>query len=570
MTTYLVTRHEGTRKWVDAMAKHDRLPFAIDRMLEHLDTSVLKKGDVVVGTLPIHIAAELHAKGIEFWSLDLHVPPSDRGKELSGLHIAKYGARFTRYEVRSKKTATIEPKAVRESTKPRLSISLIPVSEQLAPGAIGWVHMPTDQVRLLASPSMRKKAELLQNWLKLRPNPPKVSIIEWNDSDYATLLEGADDWASKLAAEERPRVVIHLTGGTKPMSMALQRAFGKRADAFGKALAGPYVDTLHGKVEELLGQDPIATPMRSVLNIADLLSLQGFAVDSALSAHADYAQWQKREALFKLFMSNRASSWLPAWYALLAPADWLLNPRRNKQGQKREFKNDFVTVNWDGNVLQPRFSISITGAKKNNWKELHRVLQGELGLALKRFGAAAIELTGDATLTLSLDRRGLDELAFLYGGWMEVWLASEFTKAEVDEWAQGLKVQKGGVENELDFLAACGNRLLLVEVKTGNLTRDGKDDSVATEALYKLDSVAEKLGRSFNERWLVTLKDLNKADLERAKTQNVKVISGADFASLREEIKRWVKQGQLKQDVTLMPSAFPLAVTSPVKRAVQK
>jgi len=562
MTTYLVTRHEGTRKWVDAMAKHDRLPFAIDRMLEHLDTSVLKKGDVVVGTLPIHIAAELHAKGIEFWSLDLHVPPSDRGKELSGLHIAKYGARFTRYEVRSKKTATIEPKAVRESTKPRLSISLIPVSEQLAPGAIGWVHMPTDQVRLLASPSMRKKAELLQNWLKLRPNPPKVSIIEWNDSDYATLLEGADDWASKLAAEERPRVVIHLTGGTKPMSMALQRAFGKRADAFGKALAGPYVDTLHGKVEELLGQDPIATPMRSVLNIADLLSLQGFAVDSALSAHADYAQWQKREALFKLFMSSRASSWLPAWYALLAPADWLLNPRRNKQGQKREFKNDFVTVNWDGNVLQPRFSISITGAKKNNWKELHRVLQGELGLALKRFGAAAIELTGDATLTLSLDRRGLDELAFLYGGWMEVWLASEFTKAEVDEWAQGLKVQKGGVENELDFLAACGNRLLLVEVKTGNLTRDGKDDSAATEALYKLDSVAEKLGRSFNERWLVTLKDLNKADLERAKTQNVKVISGADFASLREEIKRWVRQGQLKQDVTLMPSAFPLA-TSP-------
>ncbi len=172
MTTYLVTRHEGTRIWVDAMTKHGRLPFTIDRKLEHLDSSLLMKGDVVVGTLPFNITAELHAMGVEFWSLDLHVPPEDRGKELSGLHISKYGAHFTRYEVHRNGATNIKPKSPSKSGKPEPSITLIPVSDQLIPAAIGWLHSPTDQVCLMVSDIMKKRPRCCGNGLKATPMPP--------------------------------------------------------------------------------------------------------------------------------------------------------------------------------------------------------------------------------------------------------------------------------------------------------------------------------------------------------------------------------------------------------------
>lgn len=145
MATYLVTRHEGTRIWATAAAKYGRLPFAIDHVIEHLDPSALTKGDVVVGTLPLAMAAALEARGIAFWALDLDLPPDARGQEISGTalyHLYKgLGARFTRYQVRTKESATVAGKA----KKPRPAqpaIALIPVSEQLAPAAIGWLHQP--------------------------------------------------------------------------------------------------------------------------------------------------------------------------------------------------------------------------------------------------------------------------------------------------------------------------------------------------------------------------------------------------------------------------------------------
>lgn len=554
MTTYLVTRHEGTRIWAEAAVKQKRLPFAIDEVLDHLDPKQLKRGDRVIGTLPLHLIAELGRRGVEFWSIDLDVPPAQRGQELTGVQLYKLGASLARYKVRQEEQISVEPKAARAKT-PGPAISLIPVSDQLAPAAIGWLHHPTAEVWLLASPRMKDNARGLQRWMGARERAPRVEVLSWDDTDYARLLEQADDWAKKLVAEDRPEVNVHLTGGTKPMSMALQRAFGKRRSSFGDALTGPYVDTGHGRIEDLLSETVTATPMRSVLNIRDLLALQGIEAGKAKSTDPDYGRTINRRRLFSLLRGEGAKSWLSAWYALLEPADWLLDPRRNKKGS-RDYSNDFVNVKLTGKSALPTFNISIRNPKRHYWVGLRRALKGKFGSVLRECGAANVVLDekDENTLTLSLER---DELPFLLGGWMEVWLASVFAQAGVDDWVQGLEVSQARVPNEFDVLVANGNRLLLIEVKTAQLDRDGKSDSKATEVVYKLDSLAEKLGPQFSDRWLVSLRPLGNADRERAEAHKIRVFDGPSLATIHEEIRGWVAKRRLPRDSSFQPAFAP-------------
>lgn len=558
MTTYLVTRHEGTRIWASAMAEHGRLPFTIDRMVDHLDPESLKKGDVVVGTLPIHVAAELRARGIEFWSLDLHLPPADRGKELSGLYLAKFGARFTRYEVRQKDSTEVAAKAPPKQKKVLPGITVIAVSGELAPAAIGWLHRPTPHVCLLASPAMKDKALTLRQWLLARTNAPKVAVVEWDDRDYATLLAQADELAADLALDDRPEVVINLTGGTKPMAMALQRAFGKRSESFGSRLHGAYVDTTHRRIEEMLAPTALAAPMNAVLSIGDHMALHGLKVNGAVSANPQYGRWLQRDSLLNLLKSKRASAWLPAWYTLLDAVDALYNERRNPGG-KRSHSNNFVTVAWDGSHDRPSFTITIDKPKAQNWKGLRAALLGEFGAQIEKHGVAKVKITADNVLVLSLDCSELNELSFLSGGWMECWLASIVAKSDADDFAQSITVLKQGVKNEFDLLVAAGNRLLLIEVKTAQLNREGQVDSKATEAVYKLDAVAERVGRYFSERWLVSLKDLNPADLNRARTHQIRVFSGDACMAVVDALRTWIAANSLPRGgefkIQTLPSA---------------
>ena len=56
MTTWFISRHPGAIEWV----KQQNIQ--IDRFENHLDTSLVRAGDVVIGTLPIHLAAEVCQK----------------------------------------------------------------------------------------------------------------------------------------------------------------------------------------------------------------------------------------------------------------------------------------------------------------------------------------------------------------------------------------------------------------------------------------------------------------------------------------------------------------------------
>lgn len=93
MTTYFVTRHPGARDWAA------RQGLEAERR-DHLDPAEIRTGDIVMGTLPVHIVADIQSRGARYLHLELTVPLAQRGQDLSADDMDRFGARLTEYLVR--------------------------------------------------------------------------------------------------------------------------------------------------------------------------------------------------------------------------------------------------------------------------------------------------------------------------------------------------------------------------------------------------------------------------------------------------------------------------------------
>jgi CRISPR-associated protein Csx16 len=104
MTTWFVSRHPGAIEWAS------RRGVRVDRQVAHLDVAEVKAGDVVIGTLPINLAAQVCARGARFFNLSLDVSPEARGRELSTADLERYGARLEEYRIEAvPRPATVPP-----------------------------------------------------------------------------------------------------------------------------------------------------------------------------------------------------------------------------------------------------------------------------------------------------------------------------------------------------------------------------------------------------------------------------------------------------------------------------
>ena len=93
MTTYFVTRHPGALDWAVQQG------ITVDQRLAHLDVSRIGPGDTVIGTLPVHLAAQVCERGAHYRHLSLEIPPGHRGGELSARDMDRFGARLEEYQV---------------------------------------------------------------------------------------------------------------------------------------------------------------------------------------------------------------------------------------------------------------------------------------------------------------------------------------------------------------------------------------------------------------------------------------------------------------------------------------
>lgn len=93
MTTYFVTRHPGALDWATGEG------LAVEVMVTHLDPETIQPGDTVIGTLPIHLAAQVCQRGGRYLHLSLEIPPEQRGRELTAADLRQFGARLEAYRV---------------------------------------------------------------------------------------------------------------------------------------------------------------------------------------------------------------------------------------------------------------------------------------------------------------------------------------------------------------------------------------------------------------------------------------------------------------------------------------
>ena len=93
MTTHFVSRHPGALDWAAGEG------VVVDQVVAHLDPETVQPGDVVIGTLPVHLAARVCARGGRYLHLSLELPPEQRGRELSAADLRRFGARLEEYRV---------------------------------------------------------------------------------------------------------------------------------------------------------------------------------------------------------------------------------------------------------------------------------------------------------------------------------------------------------------------------------------------------------------------------------------------------------------------------------------
>jgi len=101
MKTIIITRHSGAVEWLrqEANVGSDVPDIEGAETVAHL-AAIPSEPTVVVGTLPVHLAAAVCAAGGQYWHLELDVPPELRGAELTAQQMrGECRARVARYGV---------------------------------------------------------------------------------------------------------------------------------------------------------------------------------------------------------------------------------------------------------------------------------------------------------------------------------------------------------------------------------------------------------------------------------------------------------------------------------------
>jgi len=92
-TTYLVTRHPGALEWVRLHG------ISYDQHLPHLDPALIQPGDCVIGSLPVHLAAQVCARQGRYFNLSVNLPAHLRGRELDATTLSAHQARLEEFHV---------------------------------------------------------------------------------------------------------------------------------------------------------------------------------------------------------------------------------------------------------------------------------------------------------------------------------------------------------------------------------------------------------------------------------------------------------------------------------------
>lgn len=90
---YFVSRHAGAKQWAQNQA------LTVDEWLDHLDTRLIQPGDVVMGVLPVQMAADICQRGGRYLQLVIYTPSEKRGHEFNSEDLLEMDAKLIEFNV---------------------------------------------------------------------------------------------------------------------------------------------------------------------------------------------------------------------------------------------------------------------------------------------------------------------------------------------------------------------------------------------------------------------------------------------------------------------------------------
>ena len=386
----------------------------------------------------------------------------------------------------------------------KIDIHVCLVSQQATPNLAPILasEFRPDEVILIVSQQMEPQADALGGVLKKYGVAcSKVMIADPYDIKNMTA-----QFLDLVQSREYESIGLNVTGGTKPMAIAAQSAFGTA----GKPVFYVHPDT---NAIQFLSTDYPTMTLSSAMKMDDYLAAHGYGVVGNVQRHT-----QGSAALTQLTATLALD--VVRFGAAIGSLNFLANQaEKNDERRGRDVHRTCLEVDVDSTTLQ-----------NHDWLKLIDLFAG----------AGVLTLTGSTLRFTNADAR-----FYANGGWLEdhVFGVVQTLKAEkVQDVALNLRVKNsfgaGHAENEIDVAILAKNRLHLIECKTRNLVREGAH---GTEALYKLDSLAA-LGGLNTRCMLVSYRELGPADKLRAKDMRVKTVEPHQLRDLKNQLQTWIGQ----------------------------
>jgi len=352
-------------------------------------------------------------------------------------------------------------------------------------------------VILLCHAGMHAQTEALTAVLKGRG----ISVEHWPIDDPWDLEHLQERVLELLArfSEQPGRIALNATGGTKPMSIAAYEVF--RA-------AGAPIFYVHPELDRLIWMSPADRPnveLDNRLRLDVFLQAHGASVESAIGEAVPAAR-------------RELTAWLAANTGRLGGA--------------------LKTLNW--------LAFKSEGVLRSPRLDEHSARDIELRTLIERLESAEVLRFEGGRLHFP------DEEARFYanGGWLEehvydlVRALRREHQCGIQDLARSLQIVRRNqrdqpVRNELDVAFLAENRLYLIECKTRQWRNDRDQTGPGSEALFRLDVLADLLGGLQARAMLVSYHPLDKRVKRRAADLRIQVCDGAKLAELGGVLARW-------------------------------
>ena len=467
MTTYFVSRHPGAIAW----ATEQGITSEATIELNNLDINQIQAGDIVIGTLPVQLVAQLNDKGASYQHLVIDTPPEWRGMELTNEQMRQCHARIEKYSVKlESKRYFSDENAIPEGIN---TIQFCIASDQLEPNFMAASQLKPSKVYILSTdePKFKNKAATLQRALQQIGIDSELIDTLPKDGNPATLRRFANALIEAIR-EISPHfhLMFNATGGKKTMSFVLNQTFEATANA-----SVIYVDIEAKKLQFLAPWQWTFIPIRpDLITVKTALTLRNYQIEK---------------------IKSHDKRWTDKAISRAKLLNWMVD--------NLQYINYFL-----GDLNK----IAADALKSKNFNGLTLKLPKTNTLFYKPIEQALNLFQENKLITLNEDKTKLsftnaESRDFLNGFWIEEYCWLVLKDIPDIECLGGVEIKHLhiNVNNEIDFALSINNYLIMIECKTKNFSNENKKNS----EVYRVDSLKVELAGYYSLAMIVSSRDVD-------------------------------------------------------------